>query len=135
MKRKIKNLLGAVIIGGSIFSFGTSALANVESVNPNQMQTQISHGKHHFSDMMTDLVSKKIISQEQADKWKEFRQSKISERQAEREKIKNMTKEERRAYWQKEKPKRLDEVVKAGIITQEQANQIKELWSKNCQQQ
>lgn len=135
MQSKIKNLLGAAIIGGSIMSFGTSALANVEPTNPNQVYTQVPHEKHHFNDMMTDLVAKKIISQEQADKWVEFRKAKMPERQAEREKIKNMTKEERRAYWQNERPKRLDEVVKAGIISQEQANKIKELWCQNCKQQ
>ena len=134
MQKKIKNILGAVIIGGSILTCGTSALAATDPVSPSPAYTEACHGKHHFQDMMSDLVVKKIISQEQADKWVEFRKSKMAERKAEREKLKSMSKEERRAYWQKEKPKRLEEVVKAGIITQEQADQIKELWSKKCAQ-
>ncbi len=138
MKRtqKIKNFLGAAIIGISVVSFGTSAIANTDiSPVPNQTYSQVGHAKHHFNDMMKELVSQKIISQEQADKWVEYRQSKAADRKAEREKIKNLSKEERHEYWKQAKIKRLEEVVKAGIITQEQANQIKEIWSKQCNKQ
>lgn len=129
-----KNFLGAVIIGSTVFSFGSSAIANTAATpTPPQVYSEVCHGKHHFNNMMTELVSQKVITQEQADKWAQYRQSKMPERKAEREKVKNMTQEERREYWKKEKPKRLDEVVKAGIITQEQATQIKEMWSKKMQ--
>ncbi|GAB6180525.1 hypothetical protein JCM14036_18440 [Desulfotomaculum defluvii] len=127
----IQGLLGTIIIGGTILSFGTSAFANTDTMvinQPNQIYSQVCHGKHHFNEMMTELVNKKIITQEQADKWAEFRQSKMAESKAEREKIKDLPKEERRNYWQNANNKRLEEVVKAGIITQEQAAQIKELW-------
>lgn len=129
--QKFKSFLGAIIIGSSILTFGSSAIGNTD-ISPvsNQVYSQVCHGKHHFNEMMTELVSQKIISQEQADKWVAYRQSKIAERKAEREKIKNLSKEERREYWKKAKVQRLDEVVKAGIITQDQADQIKEMWSK-----
>ena len=135
-KQKIRKFLGAVIIGTSVLSFGGSAIANTD-ISPvsNQIYSQVCHGKHHFNEMITELVSKKIISQEQADKWVEYRQSKVADRKVEQEKIKNLSKEERREYWKKAKIKRLDEVIKAGIITQEQANQIKEIWSKQCNKQ
>lgn len=130
-RQNIKGLLCTAILSGTILSFGTVALANIDptvSDKPNQTYSQLCHDKHHFNEMMTELVSQKIISQEQADKWVQFRQTKMPERKVEREKIKDLSPEERRAYWKNAKAKRLDEVVQAGIITQEQANQIKELW-------
>lgn len=135
-RKSAKGFLCAVLIGSTVLSFGPGAAANIDiTSSPTQVHAEACRGKHHFNEMMQDLVSQKVITQEQADKWVQFRLGKMAERKAEREKIKNMSQEERRAYWQKERPKRLDEVVKAGIITQEQANQIKELWSKNCKQQ
>ncbi|ACV62999.1 hypothetical protein Dtox_2178 [Desulfofarcimen acetoxidans DSM 771] len=128
---KIKRFIGAIIIGSSVLSFGSSAIANTD-ISPvsNQICSQVCHGKYNFNEKMTELVSKKIISQEQANKWVDYRQSKMAERKAEWEKIKNLPKEERREYWKKAKVKRLDEVVQAGIITQEQADQIKDIWLK-----
>ncbi|AQS59273.1 hypothetical protein [Desulforamulus ferrireducens] len=137
LKRKFaQGFLSAVLFGSTLLGFGPSAAANIEvTTPPTQVYDQACHGKHHFQEMMRELVEQKIITQEQADQWVKFRSSKMAERKAEREKIKNMSPEERRAYWQKERPKRLDEVVKEGIITKEQAEQIKELWSKKCKQQ
>lgn len=133
--QSIKGLLCTAILSGTILSFGTASLANIDTMvsnKPTQTYSQVCHGKHHFNEMMAELVSQKIITQEQADKWVQFRQSKMAERKAEREKVKNLSKEERREYWQKAKVKRLDEVVQAGIITKEQADQIKELWQSKC---
>lgn len=93
-------------------------------------------GKGNFADQFKSLVQEGIISQEQADQWVAFHEQKAAERQAEMEKVKAMTEEERKAYFEEkkasfdgQKPERPDpfsEVVAAGIITQEQADQIKE---------
>jgi len=78
------------------------------------------------------LVENDIISQATADKISTAFEGEQSERQAEMEKVKNMTDDERKAYFEEkknsgEKPAgMLEQLVDDGIITQEQSDKIKE---------
>jgi len=74
-------------------------------------------------------VEQGIITQEQADKWKMFNKKYEEKIKQEKDKIRKMTKEERRAYFEQKKLEKrnyFDELVKEKIITQEQADKIKE---------
>ncbi|MDX9873109.1 MAG: hypothetical protein RBT41_11915 [Clostridia bacterium] len=76
---------------------------------------------------LKNLVEQGIITQEQADQWQVYNESKIAERKAELETIKNMSEEARKAYFEEKMEQKADpmaELVTAGIITQEQADQI-----------
>lgn len=78
------------------------------------------------------LVSKDIISQATADKISASIEAEKSERQAEMEKVKDMTDDERKAYFEdkrsnEEKPAGLlEQLVDDGILTQDQVDKIKE---------
>jgi len=78
------------------------------------------------------LVSKGILTQEQADQIKTYCQTQAEQRKAEmeadREKVKAMTEAERQAYFEQKRGQRPDllaELVSQGIISQEQADQMK----------
>lgn len=78
------------------------------------------------------LVSKDIITQTTADKISASIEAEQSERQAEMEEVKDMTDDEIKAYFEEkknsgEKPAgMLEQLVDDGILTQEQADKIKE---------
>lgn len=78
------------------------------------------------------LVSEDIISQTTADKISASIEAEKSEKQAAMEKVKNMTDDERKAYFEDkrsgtEKPAgMLEQLVEDGILTQDQADKIKE---------
>ncbi len=92
-----------------------------------QMKADLNKQKHQ--ERVDKLVEDGIITQDEADKWMEFSAEKSEERQAEMEKIKDMTAEERKAYFtenRKEKGEGLTELVEAGTISQDTADKIKE---------
>lgn len=75
------------------------------------------------------LVSSSIISQDQENKILDFIKQKGEAAKAEREKLKNLSETERQAYFAsnpKQKTDLLSELVSAGIISQDQANSIKQ---------
>lgn len=61
------------------------------------MKADLNKQKHQ--ERVDKLVEDGIITQDEADKWMEFSAEKSEERQAEMEKIKDMTAEERKAYF------------------------------------
>lgn len=75
------------------------------------------------------FVKAGTITQAQEDKIVEFVNAKNEERKVEMEKVKNMTKEQRKAYFEtnksKEKTNLFDELVSKGIINQSQADKLK----------
>ncbi|QGU94062.1 hypothetical protein GOM49_01950 [Clostridium bovifaecis] len=86
-------------------------------------------GRIDFKTIFDTLVKSGKITQAQEDKIIEFMNKKEEARKTEMEKIKNMTEEERKAYFQesksKEKTDLLSELVAAGIINQEEADIVK----------
>lgn len=85
--------------------------------------------EEHQNEMVSGLVEKGIITEEDKLEILDFMKAKMEERKAEFEKIRNMTEEERKAYFEENRKVKSDlmtELVEAGIITEEQANQIKE---------
>lgn len=80
-----------------------------------------------LQDRLAEFVTKGVISQSQADAVKAALQSQQQERQAEMDKVRDMTPAERQNYMQQNRPQKqqpLQELVQNGTLTQEQANQI-----------
>lgn len=77
------------------------------------------------------LVEDGTLTQDQADQIKAHMDQQRAERNAEREKVQAMTDEERAAYFEARKaeprPDFLAELVEAGVISQEQADELKAL--------
>ncbi|MDD2402086.1 MAG: hypothetical protein PHD60_07810 [Clostridia bacterium] len=145
-KKMMGKVVSVVLTGGLILSCGATVQAS-DNVNANfksftgirQMINLRGQGLGNGLDNHFDqLVEKEIISQEQADKWAEYceenREERQEERKAELEKVKAMTAEECKVYMAELKESRSDslsEIVEAGVITQEQADEIAELRSEN----
>lgn len=154
---KTKAVLGTVI-AGLMFSSGAMAFAASDtSTNENSKASStasaavqkpdgmpgMGHGPGGYGgerglfgpdaeSSLAALVSKDIISQATADKISASIEAEQSERQAEMEEVKDMTDDERKAYFEEkknsgEKPAgMLEQLIDDGILTQDQADKIKE---------
>lgn len=97
-----------------------------------QMKVDLNKEKHQ--ERVDKLVEEGIITQGEADKWMEFSAKKAEERQIEMEKIKDMTAEERKEYFNenhKQKGEGLTELVESGVISQDTADKIKKTHQNN----
>ena len=138
MKRKIISflsifILSAALSGSALASSGiasyTNAPAGTEEAHPAQR-----HGKRRFDEktakaFVDGLVADNVIPRETGDKLLAYFSQKQEERKAERDKLKSMTDEERKAYFEEEKSKRevdgpFAELVKNGTLTEEQAKAV-----------
>lgn len=130
-----KNKLFTIAITGSlllsssfnVFALGTNYSA-AAAQSPKSNCTEMHHKKGHRPNV-DKWVEEGIISKEQADQWKEFNKKHAAERKKEMEKVKKMSEEERKAYFEKMRAAKKDyfsKLVEEGIITKEQAEQIKE---------
>lgn len=132
-KEKGQDLLTELVNNGIITQTKADAIkARVLLKNQEMKAARLNEIKNQLS----TLVTKGTINQTQADKVIEYlnqnegRKCKLEKNridQTEREKIKNMTEEERKAYFEKirgEKGNFLKELVDNGTLTQEQANEI-----------
>ncbi|MCR4430956.1 MAG: hypothetical protein NUV45_08070 [Tepidanaerobacteraceae bacterium] len=86
---------------------------------------------------LDNLVSQGLITQEQEQKIMEYYKAQEEERKAEMEKIKSMTEEERKAYFEEKKssnssakPDHMQELVEAGILTQDEADAINKYYEE-----
>ncbi|EYE89500.1 hypothetical protein Q428_02475 [Fervidicella metallireducens AeB] len=80
------------------------------------------------------LVEKGTITKEQKNQILSYMEQRHQEKQAEHEKIKNMTKEEREKYFKSKEFKKqniLSEMVEKGIITKSQSEALKEIFPKS----
>ncbi|CAH2212281.1 hypothetical protein [Tepidibacter aestuarii] len=105
----------------------TQERANEIQDKMHQMKADLNKQKHE--ERVNKLVEDGIITQDEADKWMEFSAEKSEARQVEIEKIKDMTAEERKEYFNenpRQKGEGLTELVEAGIISQDTADKIKE---------
>lgn len=85
------------------------------------------HSKDRAKGMINDQVEKGTISQEKATKILEFIAKKEEERNEFFEKVRDMTAEEKKAYFEENKPQRgnlMEELVEEGIITQDEADEL-----------
>lgn len=135
MKKKnlIGKLVGGVLVGVMLLSSGGMALANDST--PCKGNPPALHGQHQFSeqalkDRLDKLVKDGVMSKAQEDKLIAFMKKKTDERKSQMDKIKKMSKEERRAMFKNKKPRFEDELVKEKIITQAQADKIADFMKK-----
>lgn len=80
-----------------------------------------------LNEILNAEVEKGTITKEKAANILEFMEKKKEESEAIREKVKDMTVEERKAYLEENKPERknlIEELVEEGIITQEEADEL-----------
>jgi hypothetical protein len=92
--------------------------------------------KHKYltSPELQKFVEEKIITQEQADKIEEYLKKHLEEKKKEMDKLKKMDDKQRENYLEQNYKKRPDifgDLVSSKIITEEQANKIKEMMRRN----
>ncbi|MFZ5965774.1 MAG: hypothetical protein ACOYVK_01170 [Bacillota bacterium] len=123
------------VVGGTVQDTTTQVEKRMGKFGGNFLLERRTPGEH-LDTMLEKLVTDNTISQEIADKMKAYMETKETERQAQREQLKNMTSEERKAFLENNKIERkniFDQMVEDGIITEEQSNAIKEAlpkWNK-----
>lgn len=164
MKFKTSTLIGSVVIGSMLFvslggaTLAASATGTGNSNKPEQIQGQHPgrgcRGDFGFrggpgGEMMlkdTDaLVEAGIISQETADSIAAYQQEKSEAREAEMAELKEMTEDERKAYFESKKEEEstgpvdkmscLDDMVEEGILTQEEADAIEAYLEEHVREQ
>lgn len=136
----VVKLMAGVIIAGVTLSAGTTAFANTKDKVSSKIQTLGTEKREAFKQgffggdikaQLDTLVKDGTITQAQKDKVVEYMNKKDEARKAEMEKIKAMTEEERKAYFETNTAKvRIDlfkELVDAGILNQAQADAAKKL--------
>ncbi|ATW24421.1 hypothetical protein [Candidatus Formimonas warabiya] len=84
-----------------------------------------------LENVITASVTAGIITQETADKITAYQEEHRKDLNADREKVESMTDEEEKAYFEKrERNDPLTEWLTAGLITEDQANQMREIMPK-----
>jgi hypothetical protein len=157
MKNLSKKITG-LVIAASIISTGVVAMAatagtteDSKAVNQPKVEGKMMKGegrgkggfnkggfdkggmvKGDIENNLKSLVSAGVITQEESDKILALSKEQAAARQAEMDKVKNMTAEERKAYFETAKDKSTDrkgdiftQAVIGGIITQEKADAAK----------
>lgn len=135
MKNWKQKIVYGLVIGCAALALGGIALANEEKVTPPGgpgrpcMEQPRMNIEQHIGDKLSNLVKTDKISQAQADQILAFFKAKGEERKAVREKMQNMTPEERQAYREEHKGQRLDMIADlkaAANLTDEQAKLVAE---------
>jgi hypothetical protein len=150
--KNLSKIVSSLVIVGTILSVGAVAMA-AETRTSSQTNSQITQqaggkmmkGGHkdkgtlgkgvvaeNIEDNLKTLVSSGIITQDEADKILALSKHEAETRQAEMDKVKNMTEDERKAYFETNKKETRDKkgdiftvAVSNGIITQEKADNAK----------
>lgn len=123
-----------LFMGGQVLAY------NAKTALTNQQLPDGQQGKHKaryqmqsdsLKEKLDSLVKSGTITQAQEDKIISYMKQKSNERKAEMEKVKSMTKEQRKEYFKQKKANgRSDmfkDLVEQNIITQQQADTIKKL--------
>ncbi|SHI89658.1 hypothetical protein SAMN02745975_00851 [Geosporobacter subterraneus DSM 17957] len=98
-----------------------------------QVQGKLGH-KRGMGLPLDKLVEEGKLTKEKADGIKAYFEKKAEARKAEFDQLKNMTKEERQKYFEENKKERvniLDELVKNGLLTEEEAESLKNIKMKS----
>lgn len=134
-KKLMSKVITAVVAGSVLLSTGSFVFAksNADGTtgdNTKRQETRINK-KASAENMKTELdklVTAGTITADQETKVLDYFKQKDTERQAEMDKIKNMTEAERKTYFENNKPAEktnfLSELVTSGTLTQEQADAI-----------
>lgn len=147
-KIEMSKIIATLVVGGVLASAGTaatvyatdsaktSAIASVKNVNVHgYLPKSREDMQKSFKTKLDSLVKSGTITQDQENKIINYLNNKAAARKAEKDKFKNMTTAERKQYFQnnkgqnkkKQRPDALADLVKAGTITQNQADAIKKL--------
>lgn len=135
-----KKIISAVIAGGVVLSLGGVAFAQTagnstgaakagQRADRTVLSKVVKAPMNGEGEAFKSFVEDGTISQEQADEIKEFMKSRMEEKKTELDKIKDKIKEAKEAFLKqqpKDKEDKLNELVTAGIISQEQVNKIME---------
>ncbi|WP_432666401.1 hypothetical protein R9X47_08630 [Wukongibacter baidiensis] len=116
---------------------GTLTEEEVDAIQEKVHEKKEAEKQERMQAMLDDLIEKGTITEDDASEILDFVNEKTEERKAEFEKIKDMTEEERKAYFEENRPEKrnlTENLVEEGIITQEQADEIKELFPKHRKQ-
>ncbi|MCT4619714.1 MAG: hypothetical protein N4A62_10045 [Marinisporobacter sp.] len=142
--KKMKKMVNGILIGAMVFSMAGMAFADNISTEKKASKGRLGIEKRvgerfekrgpNLEDTITKLVEAGTITQDEATKWKAFNEERMEERKAEMDKVKAMTKEERKAYLEERKdnkeagPRRggMATLVEEGVFTQEKADQVGE---------
>lgn len=128
-------LIGSIALsaGGYAFASNTKTTAKTQSKyvdfkHPGHGQRK-GFSKEDLKTKLDTFVKSGTITQDQEDKIISYMEKKDTERKAEMDKIKNMTEEQRKAYFEQNKPTEktdlFTDLVNQNIITQAQADTIK----------
>jgi hypothetical protein len=136
-KKLMNKIITAVIAGGVLISTGTAAFASTSttstSTDTNGKKQEARMNMKNPSDMMKSELDKlvtagTITADQETTILNNFKQEQ-TDRQAEMDKVKNMTEAERNTYFESkkttEKTDFLSSLVTAGTLTQTQADAIK----------
>lgn len=125
-------LLGTMILSVGVIASAKSKATNLKSSskilsNKNINSKKNSHAKL-LKSKLDSFVKAGTITQDQEDKIISYMKEKADARKAERDKVKNMTDAERKAYFQQKKTEKkstiFEDLVSQNIISQSQADTI-----------
>lgn len=141
MKNKsiMKKVMAGIVAGGMALSTGSIALAGTPEVAAqSKAACETKHTKEGFDKCawkdslkpaLDKLVKAGTLTQEKEDKIITYIDQKEADRKAEMDKVKDMTEEQKKAYFEKNKQKRKPDIftdlVNQGIITMGEAQAIK----------
>lgn len=137
-KKLIVKVMTGLIAAGLTLSAGISASAKSDDAVASNGRLTITQGKagnkkvvfgENIKTKLESLVESGTITKEQSDKITEFINAQKEARKAEMEKVKNMTVEERKAYFESQKDTKKTDIFKTlvdnAVISQDQADKIK----------
>lgn len=145
----VGKVIAAALAGTMLLSLSSVAFAKSQNAADNtKAKSNITEKKHNkqmnkemnmkpmkgMTETLSSLVKAGTITQEQSNKINEYLTAKQTAMKAEADKIKSMTAEQRKAYFEANKPnKRVDflkDLIDQKVITQAQADAIKEAMPK-----
>lgn len=135
VKRRIIFFLSILILSAALSGSALAFDDGLPTLNiPIQRTESHRQGKAKLDEkeikaFVDELVAKQVISRESGDKLLAYFDQKHEERKAERERVKSMTEEERKAYFEERKARRdadgpFAELVKDKTLTKAQADAI-----------
>lgn len=134
MKRKLISflsifILSAVLAGPALAATSDAAPGKLIFVKAAEAKQPVKKSRFDAKAFVDGLVADNVIPRETGDKLLAYLNQKREAHKAERDKLKSMTEEERKAYITERKTKReadgpFAELVKNGTLTKEQASTI-----------